>query len=101
MLKINKLRMALMNHAQTVIGRRGRVMPFARRSMVVTLKFSALARAAAQNRAMLAIQRVTPVCGGRRKAVVMPMREATESQKASRFRVGKAMSGAPIWMGRR
>src|ERR1700738_4138326 len=99
MLKINKLRMALINQAQTVMGRRGKVMPWARMSIVVTLKLRALASAAAQNSAMAAIHTVKPVSGGRRKAVVTPTREATVTQNASRLMVGKAMSLAPIWMG--
>src|ERR1700691_5858223 len=101
MLKINKLRNALINHAHTVMGRRGSVMPLVRRSMVVALRLRALARAAAQNSATLAIQTVTPVCGARKNAVVTPTSEAAVVQKASRLRVGKAMSPAPIWMGRR
>src|ERR1700730_10641511 len=101
MLKINKLRMALMNQAQTVIGSRGRVIPFARRSMVVTLKLRALARAAVQKSATLAIQRVMPDCGARKKDVVTPSREVTVTQNASRLIVGKAMSLAPICIGRR
>src|SRR5882724_12734442 len=42
MLKISMPRMALMNHAHTVNGSRGRVIPWPRRSIVVTLKLSAL-----------------------------------------------------------
>src|SRR5881275_1029284 len=58
MLKIKAPRMALMNQAQTVSGNRGRVMPGARRSMVVTLKLSALSSDAAQKMATLTIQSV-------------------------------------------
>src|SRR5271163_955511 len=98
MLKINKLRMALMNQAHTVMGRRGRVIPFARKSMVVTLKFRAFTSADAQKRATLEIQRLSPVSGERKNAAVTPIGESTVPQKASRLRVGKAISRAPIWM---
>src|SRR5258708_6767233 len=101
MLKINKLKMALMNQAQTVMGRRGRVIPFARKSMVVTLKLRAFASPAAQKRAMLAIQTVMPTWGARKKGVVIPSRDATVTQNASKLMLGKAMSLAPIWIGRR
>src|SRR5260370_33363382 len=60
MLKISIPRMALMNQAQTVNGSRGRVIPWARRSIVVTLKLSALRRDAAQKMATLTIQSVIP-----------------------------------------
>jgi len=58
MLKISKPRMALMNQAQTVKGSRGSVIPWARRSMVVTLKLSALRSEAPQKMATLTIQSV-------------------------------------------
>src|SRR6267378_7586456 len=41
MLKISKLKIAVTNHAHTVIGNRGSVMPRARCSITLTLKFSA------------------------------------------------------------
>src|SRR4029077_17878756 len=77
MLKINAPRMALMNQAQTVKGRRGRVMPWARRSMLGTLKLSALRRDAAQKMATLTIQSVMAGCGGIKNVVVRPRSEAT------------------------
>ena len=89
MLKINKLRMALRNQAQTVTGRRGRVMPVARRSMVVTLKFRALARAAAQKSATLTIQRVMPACGTRKKAVVISKKRGYGEPKREQVKRGE------------
>src|SRR5713226_8976006 len=96
MLKINIPRMALMNQAQTVKGSRGRVMPWVRRSMVVTLKLSALRRDAAQKMATLTIQSVMPDCGKRKNVVVRPTSEATVAHNARRFSVGKAISRADL-----
>src|SRR5271163_6495 len=101
MLKISKLRMALRNQAHTVIGRRGRVIPLARRSIVVTAKLRAVARAAIQKTAAAMSQRVMPESSGRKKDAVMPNRERMVSQRENRLRVGKAISSAPIWRGRR
>ncbi len=58
MLKISMPRMALMNHAHTVNGSRGSVIPWPRRSIVVTLKLSALRSDAAQKIDTLTIQSV-------------------------------------------
>src|SRR5216683_8413776 len=99
MLKINKPRMALMNQAQTVRGSRGRVMPWARRSMVVTLKLSALSSDAAQKMATLTIQSVMADWEEIKNVAVKPKSEATVAQNASRFSVGKAISRAPICSG--
>src|ERR1700719_594196 len=101
MLKINMPRMALMNQAQAVNGSRGRVMPLARRSIVVTLKLSALRRDAAQKMATLTIQSVIPDGGETKNAPVMPTNEATVAQNAKRFSVGRAISRAPICRGRK
>src|SRR4029077_5234548 len=101
MLKISIPRMALMNQAHTVIGRRGRVMPWVRRSMVVTLKLIALSNEVAQKMETLAIQRVMPDRGDMRNAAVIPTSEETLAQNASRLRVGKAISRAPICSGRK
>ena len=101
MLKINVLRIPLMNQAQTVSGSRGRVMPRARRSMVVTLKLMPLQREAREKSATLAVQRVMPVSGAARNAMVRPMSEAAVAQKESRFSLGKAISRAPICSGRK
>src|SRR5260370_32620419 len=101
MLKINMPRMALMSEAQTVTGSRGRVMPLARRSIVVTLKLSALRRDAAQKMATLTIQSVIPDWGEIKNAPVIPGNEATVAQNARRFSVGKATSRAPICSGRK
>src|SRR5437879_3393806 len=100
-LKINAPRIALLNQAQTVSGSRGSVMPGARRSIVVTLKLSALRREAAQKMATLTIQSVMADCGERKNVAVMPKSEATVSQNARRFSVGKAISRAPICSGRK
>src|ERR1700674_2957287 len=81
MLKINMPRMALRNHAHTVMGMRGSDIPLARRSKVATLT----------------IQRVIPDWGEIKNAPVRPMNEAAVAQKARRFSVGKAISRAPIW----
>ena len=101
MLKISMPRMALMNHAQTVSGSRGRVMPCARKSMVVTLKLSALQSDAAQKMATLTIHSVMAGCEGIKNVVVSPKSEATVAQNARRFSVGKAISRAPICSGRK
>src|SRR6266446_1189618 len=101
MLKISAPRMALMNQAQTVNGRRGRVMPWARRSIVVTLKLSALRRDAAQKMATLTIQSVMAGWGEKKNVVVMPKSETAVSQNARRFSSGKAISRAPICRGRK
>src|SRR5260370_21796034 len=85
MLKINAPRMALMNQAQTVKGRRGRVKPWARRSITVTLKLSALSRDAVQKMAKLTIQNAMPECGERLIAVVRPNADATVAQRARRL----------------
>src|SRR6266478_9457114 len=101
MLKISKPRMALMNQAQTVSGSRGRVIPRARKSMVVTLKLSALRRDAAQKIATLTIHSVMADCGEIKNVAVKPKSEATVAQNESRFSVGKAISRAPICSGRK
>src|SRR3984893_13530029 len=91
MLKINMPRMALMSQAQTVNGSRGRVMPLARRSMVVRRKLSGLRRDAAQKMATLTIQSVIPDWVVIKNAPVMPTNEATVAQNARRFSVGRAI----------
>src|SRR5260370_18681947 len=96
MLKINAARMALMNQAQTVSGRRGRVMPGARRSMVGTLKLSALGREAAQKMATLTIQREIAVWGERKYVVVRQKRDATAPQHESALLVVNNISRPPI-----
>jgi hypothetical protein len=101
MLKISMPKMALRNQAQTVKGRRGSVMPWARRSMVVTLKLSALQSDAAQKMATLTIHSVMAACAEMKNVVVKPTSEATVAQSARRFSVGKAISRAPICSGRK
>src|SRR5260370_39594957 len=72
MLKINMPRMALMNHAHAVTGIRGSDIPLARRSMVVTLKLSALRREAEQKMARLTFQRGIPDGAEIKNAHVIP-----------------------------
>src|SRR6476659_9935397 len=64
MLKIRRLKIALMNHAQTETGIRGRVIPAVRESITVTQKFSEVSSDAPQNKATPVIQRVMPMAGG-------------------------------------
>src|SRR5215467_13344207 len=61
MLKIRRLRIALTNQAHTVSGSRGRVIPRARKSRVVTVKFSAVQSEAPQKTDTLTIQNVIPI----------------------------------------
>ncbi len=51
-----------MNHDQTVRGMRINVMPLARRSKVVVMKFSAPINEATQNSAMLVTHKSAPSC---------------------------------------
>ena len=90
-----------MNQAHTVKGSRGSVMPLTRRSMVVTLKLSALRRDAAQKRATPTIQSAIPDCGEIKNAPVRPTNEAIVTHKARRFSAGKAISRAPICSGKK
>src|SRR5207302_11089130 len=90
MLKINMPRMALRNHAHTVMGMRGSDIPLARRSMEVTLKLSALKRDAAQKMATLTIKSVIPDGGEIKNASCRPNTEATEAQNTRRISVAKA-----------
>jgi hypothetical protein len=96
MLKISPPRIVLMNQAQTVKGKRGRVMPWARRSITVMVKMRALSRDAAQKMPTLTIQRVMAGWGGKKNVAVRPKSEATVSQNAKRFSAGKAISRAPM-----
>ena len=99
MLKISKLKIALINHAHTVRGIRGSVMPVVREWITVTQKFSAVRRAAPQNSATLAIHKTTPVAGGRKNAAVIPTSEATVAQNPNELNEGNARSRAPICTG--
>src|SRR5208283_641578 len=100
-LKISMLRMALMNQAHTVTGMRGRVIPFARISIVVVVKFKELNNAAREKTAALASHRLIPLFNGKKKEVAIPNREPTVIQNESKFSEGKAISSAPICNGRR
>ena len=63
--KASRPRIAVVNQAQTVSGRRIRESPFVRRSSVVTMKFSAPISEATQKMKMLMIQRFIPIpCPG-------------------------------------
>src|SRR5579863_2157149 len=53
-LKINMLSRAFRNHAQTVMGSRVKLIPSARKSIVVVAKLSALSNAASENKEALA-----------------------------------------------
>ena len=100
-LKISMLKIALRNHAQTVTGMRGKVMPFARSSIVVVVKLSALNSAASEKRAALASHRLIPFASGKKNDAVIPTKEPTVIQNESRFNDGNAISSAPICSGRR
>src|SRR5271165_649500 len=100
-LKIRMLKMALMNHAHTVTGKRGSVMPFARRSIAVTLKLMATSRDARQNIATLATHNLTPCPGAKKNDAVIPATAATVNHNAAKFSFGNAVSRAPICSGSR
>src|ERR1700753_2385038 len=99
--KIRRLRTALTNQAHTVIGIRGKVMPFVRKSVVVTTKLSALSAAATQNAATDRSQSVRPVSVGQKNAATIPITDATVIQKPRRVIRGNAISLAPIWVGKK
>src|SRR5689334_18669644 len=101
MLKINMLRMALMNQAQTVSGMRGRVMPLARRSRTLTAKLIDVRSAARQKRETLAVQRVNPALTEMKKDTVIPRNESAVVQNEIRLSRGNATSQAPICAGRK
>jgi hypothetical protein len=101
MLKISIPKIALRNHAQTVSGSRGSVIPSVRKSIVVTVKLSAVHNEAAQKTATLASQSEIPDCISIRNATVMPKRETAVAQKQRRFSAGNAIFHAPICSGRR
>src|SRR5208283_5316571 len=118
--KLNKLRMAVMSHAQQVTGIRMSVMPLHRKSTVVVMKFNAPSKEPTQKSAMETAQRFCPIpCPGPATLptalsggyAVQPEiggpsgtnRVATNAQRAknvtqneSMFKVGKAISSAPI-----
>src|SRR5882724_10709769 len=117
-------RIAVMNHDHTVSGMRIIDMPLARRSSVVVMKFNAPISDAAQKIAMLVIHRSAPnpspgpvdwtalnggypvhPCRGAppvtKKAAIMIMNATKVVQNESMFRTGNAISGAPIWIGRK
>ncbi len=101
MLKISMLRMALMNHAQTVTGNRVSVIPLARRSITVTLKLMATSSEPRQNIATLTSHNFIPSAGARKNAPVIPAKDPMVIQKAAKLRFGKAVSVAPICKGRK
>src|SRR5579862_3075740 len=108
-----------MNQDQQVSGMRIMVMPLARRSSVVVIKFNAPISEAMQKIAMLVIHKSAPSCspgpdelsalsGGypvqpcsgappdTKNAAMIVMNPTKVVQNESMFRTGKAMSGAPI-----
>src|ERR1700722_17157135 len=99
--KMRRLKTALMNQAQTVIGIRGKVMPFVRRSMVVTTKLRAFNVAATQNTRTEASHSVRPVSGAQKKAATIPTTAETGSQNPRRVSRGNAISLAPICVGKK
>src|SRR5258708_34207268 len=101
MLKISEPKIAVRNHAHAGRGMRGRVIPFVRRSMAVTLKFNALNSDATQKSDTLTTHNFKPDSAGRKNAVVIPSSEATVAQNDSRFSVGNAISRAPICSGKK
>ena len=117
--------MAVTNQVQQVSGRRISDIPWQRRSMSVAMKLIAPIRDAPQKMAMLTIQSVCPkpspgpasgpmaLSGGyvvqpdsggppcTKKAATITTRARNVVQKDIMFSTGKAMSSAPIWMGRK
>ena len=114
-----------MNHAQTVSGIRNSVMPFALRFSVVVRKFSDVNSEPTQNIAMLMAHSVCPnprpgpatwpsALNGAyavhpeigappvtNSAEIITHHETKVTQNESMLSVGKAMSRAPIWIGRK
>jgi hypothetical protein len=101
MLKMSKLRIALMNQAQTVMGMFGRVIPSVRSCKVVVVKLTALSRAESAKIDALTSQRLMPAAVATNEDVMIPSQEATIIQKERRLSEGKAISRAPICSGRR
>ena len=123
--KASKAIQEVMNHAQVQIGMRIRVMPLARRSSVVAMKLRAPSRDPMQKMAIEIPQRfipqpipgpaslptalkgayeVQPEIGG--PSGMMKARSSTRKatsvvQNDIILKRGKAMSSAPIWMGRK
>src|SRR6266478_10118922 len=115
----------VINQAQVEIGRRERVMPLVRRSRVVAMKFNEPSNWPTQKSPIEIAQRfcpqarpgpaslptalsgayaVQPEIGGPSgiKNAVMSTRNATKvTQKDIMLKRGKAMSCAPIWIGRK
>src|SRR5215467_13322356 len=117
--KASRPRIAVMNHDQQVRGIRISVMPLARRSSVVVMKFSAPISEAIQKIAMLVIHKSAPSaspgpadgtalsggypvqpCSGApqdtKKAARITMNPTNVVQNDNMFRTGNAISGAPI-----
>src|SRR5439155_19165334 len=94
--KINIPKIPLTHQAHTVTGNRGKVIPFARKSITVTARLTATRSEAAQNTATLEIQTVIAAAGVSKNAVTMPNREIAIAQNASALSFGKATSRAPI-----
>src|SRR6266403_1625009 len=115
----------VMNQAHVLIGRRDSIMPLVRRSSVVAMKFNEPSNWPMQKRPMEIAQRfwpqarpgpaslptalsgayaVQPEIGGPSgiKNAVIRARNATKvTQKDIMLKRGKAISSAPIWIGRK
>src|SRR5947208_4180955 len=123
--KLSRLRIAVISHAQQVSGMRISFIPLHRRSRVVTMKFKAPSKDPTQKIAMDIAQRscpipkpgpaseptalsggyaVQPEIGGpslTNRVATRQHKPRKVTQKESMFKRGKAMSSAPICMGRK
>src|SRR5579859_4687692 len=95
-LKISRLRIAVRNHAHTVIGSRGIVIPRARCSITVTLRFSAAKTIPIEKHTTPSSQIVAPAAGVKKTEAVIPASAAAVIQKETPLNRGNAISRAPI-----
>src|SRR5882762_6386057 len=101
----------VMNHAQVQIGIRASVMPLVRRSSVVAIKFKEPSREAMQKTKMDRPHRVWPSPSPGPASEPTALKGAYEVQPEiggpsgtkndTMLKRGKAMSSAPIWIGRK
>src|SRR5208283_5590697 len=123
--KASRAMQEVMNHAQVQMGMRIKVMPLARRSRVVAMKFSAPSKDPMQKMAIDMPHRLAPHCmpgpaslptalsgvysvhpamggpSGMTNASINTTQAMKVTQKDIMLKRGKAMSSAPIWMGRK
>src|SRR5580700_2070255 len=99
--KASKLMHEVMNHAQVQSGIRIKVMPLARRSRVVAMKFSAPSNEAAQKMAIDNPQQLAPHCMPGPASLPTALSGAYVVQNDIMLKRGNAMSSAPIWIGRK